>query len=216
MPTRRLALVIVCLVASSLPAGCATIGGPHRVAAGTPSESDWSRVGELAPGAEIAVTIRGSPSGSRYFVRTDQSAITVLNLTGPTLPDTARRALRELASRGLLAGIQQSGTLQQDKVSVGRDGVFVANRRVADLGQVVTTIARTDVATIRGPVVARGSVLGTVLGGWLGFSIGVVPALGGASAAVAWPVLIGSVAAGAFLGSHWSSHETEGVIYRAP
>jgi hypothetical protein len=65
-------------------------------------------------------------------------------------------------------------------------------------------------------VVARGSLLGTVLGGWLGFAVGVVPALGGASEAVASLLLAGSVAGGGFLGFHWSSHGTDGVIYRAP
>jgi hypothetical protein len=37
----------------------------------------------------------------------------------------------------------------------------------SDLGQVVERIARNTVIEIRGPVVARGSVLGAVLGGWL-------------------------------------------------
>ena len=87
---------------------------------------------------------------------------------------------------------------------------------VADLGQIVETIARSDVTEIRGPVVARGSVLGAVLGGWLGFAVGVVPGLGGASTGAAWSLLIGSMTGGAFLGFHWSSRETEGVIYRVP
>jgi hypothetical protein len=214
-------VIIVCLVVSPL-AGCATIRGPRQISAnpgvGTPPESDWSRVGELAPAKEIAVTIRGSQPANRYFVLADQSGVIVLNLTGPTLPGAATRVLRDMASQHqeYFAAIQQSGTLRQDNVSVGRDGVFVANRKVADLGQVVETFARNDVLEITGPVVARGSALGAVLGGWLGFSVGAVAGLGGAPAGLAWSVLIGSVAVGGFLGSHWSSHETEGVIYRVP
>ena len=164
------------------------------------------------------MTVRGSQPGSRYFVLTDGSRVTVLNLTGPTLPRAATRVLRDMASQHPehFAAFEQSGTFRQDDVSIGRDGVFVANRKVADLGQVVETIARNDVIEISGPVVARGSVLGAVIGGWLGFSAGVVPALGGAPTAVAWSALLGSAAGGGFLGSHWSSHQTEGVIYRAP
>jgi hypothetical protein len=43
-----------------------------------------------------------------------------------------------------------------------------------------------------------------------------VPALGGAPEGAAWLLLTGSVAIGGFLGHHWSSHQTDGVVYRAP
>jgi hypothetical protein len=94
--------------------------------------------------------------------------------------------------------------------------VFVAGRKVADLAQVLETIGRNDVIEVSGPVVARGSVLGALLGSYVGFAAGVVPGLGGAERIVAWSALVGSVALGGFLGSRWSSHETEGIIYRAP
>lgn len=164
------------------------------------------------------MTAKGSQPGSRYFVLADESGLTVLNLTDPTLPAASTRVLRDMASHHpeYFAAMQKSGTFGEDNVRVGRDGVFVADRKVADLGQVVETIARNDVTEIRGPVVVRGSVLGAVLGGWLGFAVGAVPGLGGAPEVLAWALLIGSVAVGGFLGFHWSSHETEGVIYRAP
>ena len=155
-------VILVCLVVSPL-GGCATIAGPRQISAkpgsGTPPESDWSRVGKLAPAREVVVTIRGAQPRNRYFVLTDQSGVTVLNLTGPTLPGAATRVLRDMAARHpeSLAAIQQSGASRQDNVSVGRDGVFVANRKVAELGEVVQAIARSDVIEIRGPVVARGS-----------------------------------------------------------
>ena len=213
--------IIVCLVASPL-AGCATIAGPRQFApasrGGRSLASDWSRVGELKSATEVVVTIRGSQPGNRYFVLTDQFSVTVLNLTSPTLPTAATRVLRDVAAHHpeYFAAIQQRGGFEQDTVRVSRDGVFVANRKVADLGDVVETIARNDVLQIRGPVVARGSVPGAIVGGWLGFAVGAIPALGGASKGLAWSALIGSVVTGAFLGSHWSSHETEGLIYRAP
>jgi hypothetical protein len=186
--------------------------------AGTPPVWSWSRVGELAPAANLVVTAKGLQPGSRHFVLADEFVLTVLNLTDPTLPAVSTRVLRDMASRHpeYFAAMQGSGVFEEGNVRVGRAGVFVDDRRVADLGQIVETIARNDVTEIRGPVVARGSVLGAILGGWLGFAVGVVPGLGGASTAVAWPLLIGSVAGGGFLGFHWSSHESEGVIYRAP
>ena len=214
--------VVIITVFVAAFAACATTRGPRQIDAaapgGTPNVWNWSRVGELAPAANVVVTAKGLQPGSRYFVLADEFALTVLNLTDPTLPAVSTRVLRDMASRHpeYFAAMQQNGTFGEGDVRVGRDGVFVADRKVADLGQIVETIARNDVAEIRGPVVARGSVLGAVLGGWLGFAVGAVPALGGASEALALPLLIGSIAGGGFLGFHWSSHETAGVIYRAP
>src|SRR5258706_11660551 len=95
------------------------------------------------------------------------------------LPRASTRTLRDIASHHpeYFAAMQKSGTFGQDNMRVGPDGVFVANRTVAELGQVVETIARNDIREIRGPVVARGSVPGVIPGGWLGFAVGVVPAL---------------------------------------
>jgi len=214
-------MVIVALLVAPV-AGCATTRGPRQIdavgASGAPTIWPWSRVGELAPGTDVMVTVKALPPRDRYFVLADEFAVTVLSLADATLPDSSRRTLRDMASHHpeYFAAMQTGGTFGQDNVRVGRDGVFVANRKIAELGQVVETIARTDISEIRGPVIARGSVPGVILGGWLGFGVGVVPALGGATAVVAWPLLIGSVAGGGLLGFRWSSHETEGIIYRAP
>lgn len=214
--------VVIITGVVALLAGCATARGPRQVETELPGDADptwnWSRVGEVVPGTEVVMTVKGSQPGSRVFVSADESALTVLNLTEPALPAVSARVLRDMASHhpGYFAAMQRGGTFAEDKVRVGRDGVFVADRKVAELGRVVETIARNDITEITGPVVAPGSVLGAVLGGWIGFAVGVVPALGGAPGGLAWPLLIGSVAAGGFLGSHWSSHETEDVIFRAP
>jgi len=148
----------------------------------------------------------------------DDSVLIVLNLTAPTLPATSARVLRDMAASHpeYVVAAQKAGAFRQENVRVGRDGVFVSDRKVADLNQVVETIARNDVSEIWGPVVARGSVVGTVVGGWLGFVVGVVPGLGGAPDGVAWLLLMSSTAVGGYLGFHWSSHETEGIVYRAP
>ena len=214
-------VVITCLIASPL-AGCAARRGPRQIdatfASGTEPASNWSRVSQLAPAVEISLTVKGSPPGTRYVVMANESVLVALNLTVPTLPATSVRVLRDMAATRPddLVAAQKTRAFRQGNVLVGRDGVFVADRKVADLNQVVETVIRDDVGEIWGPVVARGSVAGTVLGGWLGFAIGVVPALGGAPDGAAWLLLMSSTAFGGYLGFRWSSHETEGIVYRAP
>jgi hypothetical protein len=217
-----LAMVIGgCLIAVLL-SGCATGRGPRHIDTATRDgallQSNWSRVGQLAPAGELVVTTRGSQPRSRHFVVADELGLLVLNLTHPALSPESRSVLRDMASQHpeYFVAVQKTGTFAQDDVRIGRDGLFVADRRIADLEAVVERIARNDVTEIRGPVIARGSILGAVLGGWLGFAVGAAQALGGTQEGIAWLVLTGSVSIGAFLGNHWSSHETEGLVYRAP
>jgi hypothetical protein len=160
----------------------------------------------------------GTSLRTRIFVSADASGVTVLNLEAPSLSPAARHALRDLATRHpeYFAFMQASRSAEQDHVRLSRDGLFVADRKVAEFAEVVEAFPRQAVREIRGPVVARGSVLGTLIGGWLGFSIGVVPGLGGAKAGVAWASLAGAVTLGGCLGNHWSSHTVDGVVYRAP
>jgi hypothetical protein len=216
-------IVATSLIAPSL-VGCASGRGPRQIDSGSYGrgsvrpESNWSRVGEIEPGKEVRVVARGRQPVFRYFVRVGPSDITLLNLTDPTLPDAAIRMLRDLASERPegLAATQTKGAFAEGGVRVSREGVFIAERKAAELGEVLQVIARSDVVEISGPVVARGSVLGALLGGYVGLAVGVLPGLGGAPSAAAWSALIGSIAVGGMLGSHWSSHETDGLIYRAP
>jgi len=218
---RSISLVSGVTVAALVLAGCATARGPRHVEdlLGTMTHAfeDWSRVGELSPGSHVMVTARGSQPATRHFVMADEHGVTLLNLSEPTLPPRIARVLRNMAADNpeYFAAMQGTASFAAGNVRVGRPGVFVADRKIADLEQVLQTMAREDVAEIRGPVVARGSALGTVLGGWLGFAVGVIPGLGGASPIVTWSILAGSVAGGGSLGFRWSSHQTEGVVYRS-
>lgn len=215
------AAIVACLIALSV-AACATGRGPRYIdtatRAGALAQSNWSRVAQLAPAAELVVTTRGSQPRNRHFVAADEVALIVLDLAHPALSPESRNVLRDMASRNPehLVAVQKSGAFAQDDVRIGRDGLFVANRRIANLEDVVESMTRNEVSEIRGPVIARGSILGSVLGGWLGFAVGAVPALGGSGEGIAWLALTSSVSIGAFLGHHWSSHETEGLVYRAP
>lgn len=215
------AFVIMGLVAVPF-AGCATARGPRQIDAtfgnATEPASNWSRVMQLQPGADIFLSVRSQMPGTRCFVAADPSSLVVLDLTVSALSTASARVLRDMAVKhpANLEAVQKVGVFSQGNVRVGRDGVFVDERKVAELNQVLETIGRSDVSEISGPVVARGSVAGTVAGGWLGFAVGVVPGLGGASDGVAWLSVVGATALGGYLGFHWSSHETEGIVYRAP
>jgi hypothetical protein len=208
-------LLIVCL-----STGCATIHGPRAiddVPPGGPTLYDWSRVRELQAPAEITVTTRRSRASTRIFIAADDSHVVALNLSSPALSQPSIRVFRAMAAQHPEAflTVGTAGGLVQDDVRVGREGVFVAGRKVADLEEIVVTIPRDDVIEVAGPVVARGSVAGATLGGWLGFAVGAVPGLGGVEAAAAWPLLVGSVVLGAYLGYRWSSHTTDDIVYKA-
>lgn len=214
-------LVIVCLVTSLLPA-CAAKRGPRRVeelfGKAVSPESDWSRVSQIVPGVVIFLTINGARPVSRRFVAATNSGLVTLNADGTALPAAAQRVLRDMATTHpeYLEAALGTGRFQQQNVRVEPDGVFVADRKVAELNQVVETVSRANVRQISGPVVARGSVLGVMLGGYVGFCVGVVPGLGGVAAAGAVMALIGSTVVGGYLGFRWTSHETEGLVYQAP
>ena len=208
-------LLVVCLTT-----GCATVNGPRDIAdapPGGPTLYDWVRVRQLPAPAEITVSTGLFRAAPRLFVMADDSRVVALNLTNPSLTPDAVRVLRAMAAQQpeVFSTLAAAGALEQDGVRVGREGVFVANRKIAAFDEIVETIARDDVIEIDGPVVARGSVAGSVIGGWLGFGIGVVPGLGGVEVAAAWPIVIGSVVLGAYLGHRWSSHTTDGIIYKA-
>lgn len=243
--TLSLALII-CLVASALPVAAqqrAATADPlaravtreaARLAAvqsgGTPAESNWSRVRKLAPGTEITVTLKGSPPVQRAFLTGDDSDLTVLNVTDPELPAAACEVLRGVASSHpeYFPSAQQGGRFVLERsVRMGPEGVFAADRKVADLEQVVEKIARNDVAEIKtrqkgrgvwghlGPL--GGYFVGAMSGGYVaGFAC---QAAGGRdrcdNGAFLMGGLVGGIAGGVY-GLRAATSETEDVIYRAP
>jgi hypothetical protein len=111
---------------------------------------DWSRVRKLEPGTAVIVTVTGSSPSKRYFVVASDAQLTVLNLTDPLLPATATRVLRDMASHRPehLAAAQERHVIVEDRVRVGPDAVFVEDQKVADLKDVLQTIARTDIINV--------------------------------------------------------------------
>jgi hypothetical protein len=195
-----------------------------------PIASDWSRVRELATGIAITVTIRGGTAGRRSFVAADGSALTVLNLGDPLLPPGVRRLLVDLASdhAEFLAGAKTGGTfLLDDHVRLTPDGLFMAGRRIVDLG-VVETIARSDVAeitrfaTTNREQAAAAAIAGALVGFLAGFHVGAGLAMSpchGSCTTNEWLMgfsFAGFPIGGAWVGYHALAHKAEAVIYRAP
>jgi hypothetical protein len=196
----------------------------ERQKTGEQASPGWSKVRRLEPGTEIIVIVGGAASRMRHAVLSDDSGLTVLNLENPGLTPDARLELLAVASdhpeRLSRAGPNFAGR----HVRVGPDGVFVADRRIADPGQIVERIARDDVQQIVRPVRRRGSkwgaLIGATAGGWLGFgtalTLHMTPCGGSCrdEAASAWAALIGFPIAGGFLGYHAFARRSAEVIYR--
>src|SRR5262245_59158889 len=136
--TRACGVFILSCVATAFLTGCATAHGPRRVDDRVMSPTwPWSRVGELRPGVWIAVSTTSSPLRARIFVSANASEVTVLNLEVPSLAPAAIHALRAMATRHpeYFARMQASSSFEQDHVRFGRDGLFVADRRVAEFAE---------------------------------------------------------------------------------
>ncbi|HEV3062979.1 MAG TPA: hypothetical protein VGY48_32340 [Vicinamibacterales bacterium] len=195
---------------------------------GNPVESNWSRVRKLASGRGIVVTVKGSPPARRHFVAGDKADLTVVNLTDPTLPAAARDVLRDMATTHPdYFAVANKQSFVNGTVRVAPDGVFVTDRKVADLGQVVETIARNDIAEIKTRQKGRGvwGHLGSLGGYFVGAMSGGFVAGFACQAAVGrdrcdtGAFLTGALAggiAGGIYGFRAANRETEDVIYRGP
>ena len=211
-----------------LPAAGEPTAGEVVQQTGKPVESNWSRVRKLASGREIVVTVKGSPPAQRHFVAGDEADLTVVNLTDPTLPAAARDVLRDMAANHPdYFAVADKQSFVNGTVRVAPDGVFVTDRKVADLGQVVETIARRDIAEIKTRQKGRGVAghLGPLGGYFVGAMSGGFVAGFACQAAVGRDrcdtgafltgALVGGIAGGIY-GFRAANRETEDVIYRAP
>jgi hypothetical protein len=190
------------------------------------STNDWSRVRKLEPGTEITVTANGSQPGERCVLSTSESGITILNLADPRLPGSAREVLRHLAERNpaLFADAQKGGTFPLEKnVRLMSQSVFVADRKVADLGSLVDTVARADIIEIteiadirRSRNVLRGALIGATTGGVIGYVAGACKPNSICLRGLATVFIAGLGAAfGAVVGATIGSPKVT-VIYRVP
>jgi hypothetical protein len=194
------------------------------------ADLEWSRVRRLSAGTEVIVTVEGSQPRGRFIVRADDSGLTVLNVTDLPLPAAVKSVLRGVASRHpdyLLAAPQGGTFVLEQSVRLRPDGVFVDDQKVADLGQVIETIARDDIAEIKTRKKGRGvwGHLGPLGGYFVGAMSGgvvagiVCQAAAGRdrcdSGAFLTGMLGGGIAGGVY-GFRAANRETDNIIYRAP
>jgi hypothetical protein len=159
----------------SIPSGGDTVQQGNKSAV----KSNWLRIRTIAPGSEIVLTANGAPPDRRYFVLVDESELTFLNLTDPTLPRAARDVLRDVVSDHpeYFPAAQQGKTFRlEENVHLGPDGVFLGGLKVAELDQVVQQIARNSVSEISVVTRAtrRGIKWGSLIGTGAGLTIGLL------------------------------------------
>jgi hypothetical protein len=109
-------------------------------------ESMWKRVERFDPGTRVKVTLEGATAAERYFVQLNDNVIVLLNLSAPDLP---KRQLLNMAidNPSWIAGTSKT-TYRDNNLRVGPDGVFVKDKKVAELNQVVEWVPRAKVAAI--------------------------------------------------------------------
>jgi hypothetical protein len=130
------------LIRSLVVMACLTIASSSFAA----DEAAWKRVQRLDPGAKLTVTVEGAPPAERYFVLLKESELVVLNLTGTDLP---KRQLLNMAKDNPDWMAATAKTIYKDNsVRVGPDGVFVKDKKVASLDEVVQHIPRAKVTAV--------------------------------------------------------------------
>jgi hypothetical protein len=109
----------------------------------------FKRAQRFDPGTRVTVTVAGAAPAERYFVRLDAVELIVLKLDAPGLP---KRQLLSMASDNPAWMVATSKmTYKDNNLRVGPDGVFVKDRKLADLAEVVEHIAREKVVALDRP-----------------------------------------------------------------
>ena len=110
-------------------------------------ENMWKRVERFDPGTRVKITVDGGAPAERYFVQLNDMNIVLLNLSTPELP---KRQLLNMAmdNPAWLAGTSKT-TYRDNNLRVGPDGVFVRDKKVAELSQVVEWVPRAMVVAIQ-------------------------------------------------------------------
>ena len=118
----------------------------HTAFAG--DDLQWKRVQRMDPGTKITVTVDGGQPAERYLVQLTDSELVVLNLSGADLPK--RRLLgMTMDNPAWMAGTAKT-TYKDNNVRVGPEGVFVKDKKVASLNDVVEHIPRAKVTALKG------------------------------------------------------------------
>jgi len=129
----------VTFVMSAVILGTSVLLGAH--------EDLWRRVEHFDPGMRVKVTVEGAPPTDRYFVQLNDTVLVLLNLSAPDVP---KRQLLNMAidNPAWIAGTSKT-TYRDNNLRIGPEGVFVKDKKVAELNQVVEWIPRGKVTAIQ-------------------------------------------------------------------
>ena len=163
---RTLAIVLIpALVLSSLPARAQT------------AEADWSRVKSVPMGTPLIVTSSTeSPTAPRYFLRADDTALVLLDLTGAAMPAKGIRFLTELFRDHPEYLASENIELHADDYRLNSDGLFYRGVHLAGRDEFIRTIRKDDVMeVVKPPKGASGSIVAAAVAGgiFLGLALGV-------------------------------------------
>ena len=124
----------------------AVMADMHLSAAFDDPTAVFKRAKKLDPGTRVAVTVSGAPPVERYFVLIDTVELVVLKLDAPGIP---KRALLNMAIDNAAWMAATYRTIYKNNgVRVGPEGVFVKEKKVADLKDVVERIPRDKLVSI--------------------------------------------------------------------
>jgi hypothetical protein len=101
----------------------------------------------IEPASKVLITIEGADAVERYFVHLDDDALTVLNLNSPGLP--RRQLLRMAAERPEWMAATWKTIYKDGSLRVGPGGVFVRDRKLASLAEVIERIPRARVVSLK-------------------------------------------------------------------
>ena len=163
-------------------AGATPVAAARQADARSPRESSggsWSDVQKVPSATEVVVTVHGAADAQRMFLSADASALFVLNLTPLTLSRKTERELRDIVASHAAQLIHgEGGEFVNGDVRIGRAGVFVVDRQIAELSQVIQRIDRPDVVELRAAGAGRrysmlkATATGAVVGAAAGFAVG--------------------------------------------
>ena len=118
----------------------------HLSAAFDDPTTIFKRARRLEPGSRVVVNVKDAPPMPRYFVLVDSVELVVLNLSADGLP---KRQLLNMAidNPAWMAAMYRT-TYKDGAVRVGPDGVFVKDRRICALAEVVERIPQERIVSI--------------------------------------------------------------------
>jgi len=106
----------------------------------------YKRTKKLEPGTRITVAVSGAPPVDGYFVLIDSVELVVLKLDAPGLPK--RRLLNMAIDNAAWMAATYRTTYKDGDIRVGPDGMFVKEKKICELTDVVQRIPREKIVSI--------------------------------------------------------------------